>query len=140
MNKNTVSPDNPYAFYTREWSDDEMKKHWTLMRRRVNRGIKWLDEHQPDWVEKLWPHVQPVSRLDGFYIGSAHRCILGYVYGDYLKALNAITGAGDATTNDYWGIMHGFNSDESIDRPILQELWVQAITQRAKSLTESSLV
>lgn len=48
------------------------------VKERVAAGVIWLDEHQPRWIDSI-----DVAGLD---MGECHDCVLGQVYGNFVRA------------------------------------------------------
>ena len=53
------------------------KKQIETIRKRVKRGIKWLDKEKPNWINKVF-----FRKLS---MGSTSTCICGQVFGDFNK-------------------------------------------------------
>lgn len=66
----------------------------------VKRGAAWLDETDPEWVQKI--------KLETLRMSDGGQCILGQTYGHYISALDTI--ADDDRME--WAAEHGFNLTE----------------------------
>lgn len=83
----------------------------------VDRGAAMLDEHDPDWYERVDP-----TCLD---IGSPCNCVGGQLYGHYAKFVNRL---GTKLTGHTHGFTWGYSSGMSPAE--LNEAWRDAILAR----------
>jgi len=95
---------------------------------RVNRGVKYLDKHEPGWAEKV---VRPIN------LCSQTNCVLGQVDGDFFDYLDkkftwlAWLPPYHYVVSGVWSILHGFDGHEGmgvIDEAT--ELWRVAVEDR----------
>lgn len=90
----------------------------TSMKENVERGARLLDEKNPGWAEKV--------NLDTLAMGSCNVCVLGNVYGHYLKGCSNL-GLQRCETK------HGFYIEvisSSKDWDVLADLWREEIKLR----------
>lgn len=95
----------------------------------VKRGAAWLDENDPEWVQKI--------QLETLKMSDSGQCILGQTRGHYAMAISKICG----DEHFPWANEHGFNlSEEELDeKPIgdiyrgyrkLDQAWTEYIKNR----------
>jgi hypothetical protein len=72
---------------------------------QINRGVKWLNNNKPDWLDSI-----ETGELD---LSEADHCVLGQLFDDYFKALTL------NCLNDEKAVMLGFHVG---DHSILEEL------------------
>lgn len=113
-----------------------------VMNERVVRGVTLLDEKRPGWFDDI-----PVEQLN---MGYAERCVLGWLYDDYIDGvialgLDTVFGLVDLRGDDFHdghpAVLHGFDfGAEEITSELgivdystyaqLTRLWQKVITNR----------
>lgn len=83
---------------------------------RQQRGAQRLDLTTPDWRSKVDPNTLSLKSMQD--------CVLGQVYGHYLKGLDEI--------NLYIGKQHGFAVVCGYCRDYLTQLWKEEVTRYDK--------
>lgn len=99
----------------------------TLLKRRVRRGARFLDEKRPGWhntIDREW--------LD---LGDSGACVLGQLEGGYLVGLRNL----GLRFPSFGSIFHGFEADGVLSMlmghqySFLTELWIEEIRARIKN-------
>lgn len=88
---------------------------------RVARGVKLLDKQVPGWDQRI--------RLHHLDMASGYKCVLGQLYGDYPRALDALFGSKHGMFLAT-GTRYGFNRYWSRNFDPLDEEWTRVILQR----------
>jgi hypothetical protein len=81
----------------------------------VSRGAALLDERRPGWAAEI--------RIDQLMMNVCEHCILGQLFGDYLKGKAAVLAEGT------YGFQFGFNVASGHD-DLLRPLWLAEIARR----------
>lgn len=96
---------------------------------RVNRGVKYLDKHEPDWVDKI---VRPVD------LNSGTDCLLGQVFGSFQEQLRkpflnlpyVVVAYALAPLSMVWCIRRGFFAGDEAGDIVLEDEWNSVIFER----------
>ncbi len=103
---------------TEDFNEDRIKE-------RVQKGMEWLDEHQPGWLS--------LADESSLKIDDNCHCILGQVFGNYhCKRTEDIA----YNTREQLGFTLCGADNEYWD--MLQEEWVRQIKKRRKQCTTTS--
>lgn len=90
-------------------------------RKRIDRGVKWLDKVSPGWHKKI-----KVRRLDMRYI---HTCICGQLFGSFTDLILGKV-EGMERMSQRTAISRGFlDSTDNRDYDLLTELWLEKIKE-----------
>lgn len=72
------------------------------LRRRVNQGIKLLDERVPGWHHRVCTNTLVMAEFDN--------CVIGQLFdGDYEYGMMTLTGSTDVDTCYLFTVDHGFD-------------------------------
>lgn len=92
-----------------------MKDH-VSMKERVQKGASFLDEHEPDWAEKINP--------DNLDMSSTNLCVIGQTFGSWSPALKSL----NIDEQEYgFDLMYG---DHGEDWKTLDALWLKEVKKR----------
>jgi hypothetical protein len=98
-----------------------------VISKEVKRGAAFLDEKRPGWEFEI-----NTRRLD---IASHCSCLLGQLYGSYVRGVKSCAPNGLFGFNPIWAVRHGFlalNGAEGFRS--LSHQWTLLITQRLAQL------
>lgn len=92
-----------------------------LFEQEINKGISWLNETKPDWLEKI--NLEKLNMED-------NNCILGQVFGNYCSVDFFTINHGVYGAIMDWAKMdeYGFSTTEGYF-PILQQEWKRKILE-----------
>lgn len=90
---------------------------------RVAAGATVLDEHAPDWVDRI--------SLADLNIGSCRRCVLGQVFGHYFTGLDKLGLRGVALA-----VEHGFSTPRRQAGELTAEWYRLVEARRAQARAE----
>ena len=71
-----------------------------MFEREIDAGVALLDDHEPEWLDRIQP-----ERLNLMF---GDTCILGQAYWSYSRGLQILFGP-DAMSNGQWGQEYGFS-------------------------------
>lgn len=94
-----------------------------LISKEVLRGAAYLDERRPGWEFEI-----NLRRLD---IASHCSCVLGQLYGSYVRGVQNCASRGLFGLNPLWAVRHGFLSlNGASGFESLTKQWTSLISQR----------